>query len=790
MAVPDSDPEAQLTKLSGPLHHFWVVDRGPRPNVVLNLCIEHRLFSSLFTRYSQWEAWGNCMVRRSAELAIVRGPIREPQGVGSPAEAEIRALEDEITRDRDESRPVSLPHVVERISSLTQATGVAVAVRDEWGVVCRASTGVAPGVGSRLRPDSALTRECLETGQVVICDDTEKDYRVDPSIAKSLRLRSALVVPLRTSDSVLGVLEVLSSQAFAFDRDQVAWLQRVADTLAPTLVSASPKPPVATVLLPLPSLPEVRKSKARAYLVGAILVLFSLFLFFVVHYRRQARAPSTSITPPTAIPANSSQPAMQRQATQSAATKAEPHTAERSSSTDLPARTGSSSSPSASSQTGMESTAVQPEILSMTESRKLEVSRPSVPALVILNAQPRAQIFIDEHFVGSINPNGQASISTVTAGQHRLHLTLNGYLDYDQPIDVQAHQTSTVAARLEPFELPAPPVTKNAPVLPLIPAIPVPATSTHAALPDFVLQHTLKGHSGWVTTMAFSPDGQHLASGSWDQTVKLWQVSTGKQLGTIGRKNKEIQALAFSHDGRWLATENSSNTVTLRDATNGQELRELASDKPLGPLGSNWVYSIAFSPDGQWLATGLDDKTVRLWDVKTGRRAHDFTTSRRRVTYTAFSPDGRLFASGDDDKTITIWNIAGGEELKKLTGHRKPIYAVVFSPTGRLLASASGDKTVRLWDVDSGRELYTLMGHGNVVTSLAFSPDGRWLVSGSWDKTIKIWEVETGREVRTLAGHDQPVYSLAFDSHGRWLASGSEDGIIKLWRLTGESRTP
>ena len=125
--------------------------------------------------------------------------------------------------------------MVERICFLTQATGVAVAVRDEWGVVCRASTGVAPGVGSRLRPDSALTRECLETGQVVICDDTENDSRVDPSIAKSLRLRSAVVVPLKTRDSVLGVLEVLSSQPFAFDRDQVAWMQRVADALTPTL---------------------------------------------------------------------------------------------------------------------------------------------------------------------------------------------------------------------------------------------------------------------------------------------------------------------------------------------------------------------------------------------------------------------------------------------------------------------------------------------------------------------------------------------------------------------------
>ena len=447
------------------------------------------------------------MVRRSAELAIVRGPVREPQSFSSPAEAEIRALENEITKG-DESRPISTQHVVERICFLTQATGVAVAVRDERGVVCRASTGVAPGVGSRLRPDSALTRECLETGQVVICDDTENDSRVDPSIAKSLRLRSAVVVPLKTRDSVLGVLEVLSSRPFAFDRDQVSWMQRVADALTPTLSSTLPKQPTATVLFPLPIPPEVRKSKARAYLVGAILVLFSLFLFYAVLDRRQARAPSTSITPPTATPASSSQPAMQQQATQSGATKAGPLTTDRSSATDLPARTGSSSSPSASSQAGMESTAVQPEIPSMTESRKLEVSRPSVPALVILNAQPRAQIFIDEHFVGSINANGQASISTLTAGQHRLHLTLNGYLDYDQPIDVQAHQTSTVTARLEPFELPAPSAPKTAPVLPVLPAIPVPATSTHAALPDFVLQHTLKGHSGWVTTMAFSPDGQ------------------------------------------------------------------------------------------------------------------------------------------------------------------------------------------------------------------------------------------------------------------------------------------
>ena len=636
-------------------------------------------------------------------------------------------------------------------------------------------------MGSRLRSDSALTRECLDTGHVVICEDTEKDHRVDPTTAENLRLRSAVVIPLRTRNSVLGVLEVHSSLPFAFDQDQVAGLQRLADALTPALGSAFPKEPVASVVLPLPNLPEERKSKARAYLVGTVLILLSFLVFFALLYRRQTRAPSTSVTPATSAPAKPSQPAMRQHATQSAATGPEPLTGD--SSSDLPARTGSSSLFLPSSQPSMESTGAQPERPSMTESGRLEVSRPSVPTLVILKAPPGAQIFVDDRLLGSINTDGQANISTISAGQHRLHLTLNGYLDYDQVIDLQAHQISTVTARLEPFDLPAPPAPWNAPVLPVIPAIPVPVISTHTVVPDFVLERTLKGHSGWVTTMAFSPDGQRLASGSWDQTIKFWEVSTGEQLGTIGRKNKEIEALAFSHDGRWLASENSSNTVTLRDALTGQELRVLASDKPLGPLGSNWVYSIAFSPDGQWLATGLDDKTVRLWDVSTGHRVHDFTTSRRRVTYTAFSPDGRLFASGDDDKTITIWDTAGGQELRKLSGHRKPIYAVAFSPNGRLLASASGDKTVRLWDVDSGREIHTLKGHGNVVTSLAFSPDGRWLVSGSWDKTIKIWEVDTGREVRTLAGHDEPVYSIAFDSRGRWLASGSEDGTIKLWRL-------
>jgi WD40 repeat protein len=412
------------------------------------------------------------------------------------------------------------------------------------------------------------------------------------------------------------------------------------------------------------------------------------------------------------------------------------------------------------------------------------VVRPVVPAIMIRGTPPGTHVFVDDQFVASTDPTGQTGVSTLAPGQHHLRLKVDGYRDYDQEVDVQTGKTSTINARLDTLEPPTLGESSKPPVLSVTTGMPAPVILARPNPPDFVLDRTFKGHNGWVTAVAFSPDGRRLASGSWDRTVKFWAVSTGEKLDTVSDNMKEVQSLAFSRDGRWLATENSSDTTSLRDSRTGQEVRKLPTERPLGAPGSNWVYSIAFSPDGRWLASAIDDRTVRIWDVYTGQKVRDLTGLRRAVVYIAFSPDGRFLATGDDQKTIRIWDPASGEGIYKLSGHKKRVYAVAFSPDGRWLASASADKTVKIWSLATGRELRTLTGHGDLVTCLAFSPDGRWLVSGSWDKTVKIWDVEVGRELQTLIGNDHAVYSIAFDSRGGWLASGSEDGTINLWRLS------
>ncbi len=291
---------------------------------------------------------------------------------------------------------------------------------------------------------------------------------------------------------------------------------------------------------------------------------------------------------------------------------------------------------------------------------------------------------------------------------------------------------------------------------------------------------TLRGHTVRVHSVVFSPDGKRLASGSADDTVKLWDVNTGQELNTLKGHTSTISSVAFSPDGKRLASGSADTTVKLWDAVTGRELATLKGH--LGP-----VICATFSPDGKRLASGSDDSTVKLWEVVTGQELATLKRHVERVTSVAFSPDGKKLASGSWDLAVKLWDVATGQELATLKGHAIRVYSVAFSPDGKRLASGSQDHTVKLWDATTGQEIVTLKGHANVVSSVAFSPDGKRLASGSEDNTVKLWDITADQELTTFNGHADWVSSVAFSPDGKRLVSGSWDRTIKLWDMaTGQ----
>jgi WD40 repeat protein len=288
---------------------------------------------------------------------------------------------------------------------------------------------------------------------------------------------------------------------------------------------------------------------------------------------------------------------------------------------------------------------------------------------------------------------------------------------------------------------------------------------------------TLTGHSDEVFSVAYSPDGRYLASGSIDQTIKIWEVATGKELRTLTGHSGGVFLVAYSPDGRYLASGSIDQTIKIWEVATGKELRTLTVYSYL--YGADVVYS----PDGRYLASRSDDKTIKIWEVATGKELRTLTGHSGPVLSVVYSPDGRYLASGGGlrDNTIKIWQVATGKVLRTLTGHSDWVLSVVYSPDGRYLASGSR-QTIKIWQVATGKVLRTLTGHSDWVWSVVYSPDGRYLASGSY-QTIKIWEVATGKELRTLTGHSHSVKSVVYSPDGRYLASGSGDKTIKIWRV-------
>lgn len=292
-----------------------------------------------------------------------------------------------------------------------------------------------------------------------------------------------------------------------------------------------------------------------------------------------------------------------------------------------------------------------------------------------------------------------------------------------------------------------------------------------------------QGHNSLIRSVAFSPNGQLVASCGEEQTVKVWEVQTtlGECYRTLQGYSHRIGALTFSPGGKLLASGGDEQLIRLWDTADiGPGKESYRCEKKI-PWQTSFILSLQFSQDGQWLVGGSYDWSVNLWKVGSEQNPRTLRGDGGMVWGVSFSPDSRLLASSDYTNTIKLWEVDSGECYKVLEGHKQQIWSVVFSPDGRQLASSSDDQTIRLWDSASGECLAVLEGHKGLVWMVAFSHDGKRLASASDDTTVRLWDIETQSCLKILKGHEDRLRSLAFSPDGRLLASGSYDRTVRLW---------
>lgn len=303
----------------------------------------------------------------------------------------------------------------------------------------------------------------------------------------------------------------------------------------------------------------------------------------------------------------------------------------------------------------------------------------------------------------------------------------------------------------------------------------------------------LIGHSDWIRSLAFSPDGKTILSGSNDKTVRLWDIETGQLRHLLTGHQERVKCVGFSPSGQLFLSCSADSKVRAWDQTHlshkktgDRRYTVKASSSPV-----TLVNTLPISPvtERSIFATGAENGKISIWDLETGEWRRTIQAHTSSVLSLVFSSDGQWLVSGSHNRSIKLWDLDSPSEQPVYVisnAHLNQILSLAINSQRQILVSGGADRTIKLWDLMTGKERspkHILEGHSGQVWCVAISSDGTKLASASADFTVKLWNAETGELLQTFAGHLGEVRTVTFSPDGKFLASGGDDLEIKLWNL-------